>query len=361
MKIKNIDRAFEQEEIKTSKYNKSYYHSAEVVAEHKLGDMLSDLEYQYVIAEKSTAKQAKAKLLKAIKGLRCAEESYLEALKSAPIELCYFPVHYMRLDRYKYTVGFEGACRSRVKDFGNRGKKSHMPDLFASDADMNEEFFDVGAHNAFDAHDEKYKDVTVLGSNDMARVITFAEFGATEGKEITQAEYQVLQTVYFPIWVVRVESDEEIRYTYISDCTDTVNMTVAYNQSVLEDIAHQIRKPRKFFWRLADIKFYLWSWLVICALCFATSIILNLDIITQYKHIEATGPLFVGILGALFLHAAVYFISYKVIGVNNETTPLLDSITIGVKKAKFFWVLFVLTYTVIPVAITAALVLIDKL
>lgn len=361
MKLKNIDKSFEQEEVKTSKYRKSYYHSAEVVPENKLCDVLSDLEYQYIIKEKSTPKQVKAKLKKAIKGLRCAEEGYIEALKNAPIELCYFPVHYMRIDCYKYTVGFEGACRSRVKDFGSHGKKVHFPDLFESDADLNEEFFDLSSHSADDAHNKKYKDVTVLGSNDMTRVITFAEFGATEGKEITQAEYQVLQTVYFPIWVVRVDSDEEIRYTYISDCTDAVNITVAYNQSALEDIAHKIRKPRKFFWRLSEIKFYLWSWLVICAICFATSILMNLDIITQYKHIEATGPLFVGLLGALFLHGVMYLISYKVIGVNNETNPLLDSITLGEKKAKFFWVLFVLTYTVIPVVVTAALVLIDKL
>lgn len=361
MKLKNIDKSFEQEEVKTSKYSKSYYNSAETVPEHKLSDVLSDLEYQYIIKESCTPKQARAKLNKAIKGLRCAEESYIEALKNAPIELCYFPVHYMRLDRYKYTVGFEGACRSRVKDFGSRGKKVHMPDLFTTDADVNEEFFDEGSHSAFDAHDEKYKDVTVLGSNNIERVITFAEFKADEGREITQAEYQILQTVYFPIWVVRVDADEEIRYTYISDCTDEVNITVGYNQSVLEDIAHQIRKPRKFLWRLSEIKFYLWSWLVICALCFATSILLNLDIITQYKHIEATGPLFVGLLGTLFIHWVMYFLTYKVIGVNSETNPLIDSITIGERKAKFFWILFVLTYTVIPIAATAALVIIDKL
>lgn len=361
MKLKNIANSVDQEEVKTSKYSKSYYHSAEAVPENKLKEVLTDSEYQYVIKESSTPKQARAKLKKAIKGLRCAEEYYIEQLENAPIELCYFPVHYTRIDCYKYTVGFEGACRSRVKEFGIHGKKVHLPDLFTTDADLNKNFFSLGSHSADDARQEKYRNMTVLGGNNVERAITFEEFGPSEGKEITQAEYQVLQTVYYPIWVVKVDSEDEIRYTYISDCTDAVNMTVAYNQSVLEDIAHKIRKPRKFFWRLNDIKFYLWSWLIICATCFATSILLNLDIISHYKHIEATGPLFVGLLGALFLHWAMYILAYKVIGVNSESNPLIDSITIGEKKAKLFQILFILTYTVIPVLATAALVIWDKI
>lgn len=361
MKIKNIANSVNHQEVKTTKYSKSYYHSAESVPENKLCDVLTDSEYQYVIKESSTPKEARAKLKKAIKGLRCAEEQYIEMLENAEIELCYFPVHYARIDCYKYTVGFEGACRSHIREFGSRGKKVHMPDLFSKDAGMNDDFFSLSSHHAEDARDEKFKNVTVLGSNSMERVITFYEFGADEGKEVTNAEYQVLQTVYFPIWVVRVESDEEIRYTYISDCSNTVNMTVAYNQSVLEDIAHKIKKPRRFFWHLSDIKFYLWSWLVICGICFATSIVLNLDIITKYQHIEATGPLFVALLAVLFLHWAMYFIAYKAIGVNSETNPLIDSITIGEKRAKLYTIFFILTYTVIPVVFTAALVIYDKL
>ena len=360
MKIKNIADSFEQAEVKSSKYSRCYYDEAEKLTFNRLGDVLTDSKYQYVIKESSTKEQIKAKLEKKISTLRCVDGEYIEKLRAAEAELCYFPIHYMRLDCYKYKVGFESACRSCIKEFGNKGKKDHFADLFSKDADQNKSFFNIKSQEGDDACKEKYSDLKVLASNDMYKVITFSEFKAEEGREVYAAEYQVLQTVYYPIWVVRVEFGGEERYTYISDCNDTVNMTIAYNQSMLEDIAHKIRKPRRFFWKLSEMKFYFWSWLIIAAICFFVGIVLNVDYIVKSKAISATKPIILSASISMLIHWGVYLMAHKVIGVNSETNPLIDGISIGEKRAEWYKTLFLMTLSVIPMVISIFFVLVDK-
>ena len=361
MKIKNIATSFEQTEVKSSKYSKCHYDEAERLNTYRLGDVLSDSEYQYVIKERSTLEKAKNKLLKKIKELECVDEGYIEALHKAEVKLCYFPVHYMRLDCCKYTVGFESTCRNDSMDFGVRGKKGHYADLFCRDAYENHLFFDLSGKEGDDARLAKYADLDVLGSQDMNKMITYAEFDPREGKEVYSAEYQVLQTVYYPIWVVAVESEGEKRYSYIADCGDEVNMTVAYNQAMLEDIARQIKGSRRYLRGLFDMRFGLWSWLVIAAICFVTGIIMNLDRIVAGGAIRSMGPFTVSFLICIVIHYIIYAIALRAVGIHSENDPLVDGLSVGARKAEFLKNLVIITATALPIIMTTTLVIIDKI
>ena len=361
MKIKNISNSFEQTEVKSSKYSKCHYENAEKLNISKLGDILSDSEYQYVIKEKSTPERAKNKLIKKIKELECVDEGYIKSLRGAEAKLCYFPIHYMRLDCYNYIVGSETASRNDAIDFGVKGKKDHYADLFCRDAYENHRFFDLSGKVGDDARLAKYADLDVVGSQDMNKVITYAEFDPSEGKEIYAAEYQVLQTVYYPIWMVVVEYDGEKRYSYISDCGDEVNMTVAYNQAMLEEIARRINSSRKYLRGLFDMKFGLWSWLLISAICFVTGIIMNIDKVIKGVAIKAIGPFTVSWIVCLVAHYIVYAIALRVVGIYSENDLLADAFDVSVKKAEILRKLVILTATALPIIMTTSLVIISRI
>lgn len=360
MKIKNIANSVEQNEIKSSKYNKCYYDSAEIVEIRKLSDVLTDSEHQYVVKEKCTPEQARAKLKRKVKGLRCTDSAYIKKLCEAEIKLCYFPIYYMRIDCYKYRVGYESACRSSVRDFGRAGKRGHYPDLFCVDAPKNSKFFDLNGREGDNARKAEYADLEILGSQDMKKVITFKEFKPEENREVYSAEYQVLQTVYYPIWVVVVECEEKEIYTYISDCGDEVNASIAYNQTMLEDVTRKVRRPRRFFWALSDVKFFWWSWFVVAAICFLFGIAFNADKIVDGVVIDSLKPFISSAVVSILLHWIIYSLALKQIGVYSDTNPLIDGVEIGAIRAEFWRILFVISMSVFPVVITAFIITYDK-
>ena len=222
-------------------------------------------------------------------------------------------------------------------------------------------FFDLSGKEGDDARLAKYADLDVLGSQDMNKMITYAEFDPREGKEVYSAEYQVLQTVYYPIWVVAVESEGEKRYSYIADCGDEVNMTVAYNQAMLEDIARQIKGSRRYLRGLFDMRFGLWSWLVIAAICFVTGIIMNLDRIVAGGAIRSMGPFTVSFLICIVIHYIIYAIALRAVGIHSENDPLVDGLSVGARKAEFLKNLVIITATALPIIMTTTLVIIDKI
>ena len=360
MKIENITNSVEKIEIKSSKYSQEFYDDAERLDVRKLKEALTNSEYQYIIEAKSTQEQAREKLEKKIKGMRYADRAYLEQLRCAEIKLCYFPTHYMRVDRYKYTEGFDSACLSSIKDFGIKGKKDHYSDLFSINVKQNKKYYQLNGNVGDDARKEKYAQCDVLGSGDINRIITFTEFEPEEGKEVVSAEYQILQTAYCPIWVACVQNGGEDRYTYISDCTDTVDLSMAYNQSELEDISRRLRKPRRFFRKLSNMKFYLWSWAIITAICFVVGMILNVDRMVEGKAIQSISPFIVAAVVSALLHWLLYLIASKTIDNQGDLNPLIDGLTIGETRVKILKELFILSFTFLPMVLTVIITLISK-
>lgn len=359
MKIKNITDSIQREEIRSARFSMCCYDSVEKLESFRLSELLTESEYQYVIKEKNTEAKIRNRFEKTLKEQKRVLSDYVESAKNATVQLCYFPIYYMRLDGFKYTVGFESACRSRERSFGIHGKKDHFVDLFSNESYNNKRFFDLNNNEGDDARKSKYANITVLSNNNMNKVITMNEFDNANSGDVYASEYQVLQTVYYPIWKISFMFDGEERVSYLSDSEDFANLTVAYNQNELEEISHNIKQVRKFFWRLGNAMFWLWSWIPIVFLSFVTSIIVNVENILNGYALDISRGMALGIVISVLVHWLIYYVTCKAIDVHGEQNILVDSIKIGEKKATFFKYLFVLSISVLPIVLTAVLEILD--
>lgn len=376
MKIKNIKDSENKASANNINSQKDFFVTNYVKVDCREFAQYSDK--QFVIKEKLNANLAKKKFLSELKKQKFCDKSFLQSAQNVSMSLAYFPVFYIHVDNYTQRI----YCKDDIKkQTGVNIKASYKEGSLSVESSPS--YSTVGyKDSSFDRKFEVNKNIhaNVFTMKDNPFFSTLQREGAelnTENssidiyvdksgtdnyilkalskyymKNVVDATYEILQVVYFPVWVSEVEFNGKTYKSFVSDCKRNSILSLSFDNIKIEKAKNYYEKTENVFEKLSNIYFQFWSFVIVLIFAIAVNI----------KFMEDVGKdkILLMIIPGILFHWLMYYIVSRLVSrsyFDVSKTEKKDNYLIFLKNTKaklifaltLFCISFVLPAVYIPI------------
>ncbi len=245
---------------------------------------------QFVIKEKLTKELVYKKYQKLISKYSASMPQFVENASNVKISLSYIPVFLADISSISYIQSLTKTTYTRTgtrvsASISNEDVSISSTPIYttgyasAGSYERTEEikshkkihcstglkgFFSTTSRQGCEVTIDNYsQEVLIFGGHNKPDIALDA-IGTYYMKDLTKANYKLLQLVFFPIWKCEYEYSGTRFISYISDYGNKYELSYATN-SLKEKHEKQINeKLRDKIENRSNIMFYLWSWILVC-------------------------------------------------------------------------------------------------